>query len=370
MKISKLYVQQDAADLKVTKDICRRLPTAPKFVDDPDSVYQAIAGSSDPELTGKSVLMLAKNKGAFIRNCPGTSHYTCCGYKILHIGTYCSMDCAYCILQAYFHPPVLQFFVNHEEMEDSLEKHFSSGIISRIGTGEFTDSLIWEDIFPIASRLVELFSRQKACVLELKTKTVAVKQLLGLDHKKKTIMAWSLNTEPVIAAQERKTASLSSRLKAAEQCQARGFPLAFHFDPMILYENCHSDYADVVNRLFSKINPENIVWISLGSFRFMPQLKPIIARRFPDSKIIYHEFVRAIDGKMRYFKPLRIKLYQRIIEAIKAHAPDVLVYFCMEDEEVWSKCFGFTPEIFGGLPAMLDRRAAMVCNLTGKFSTG
>ncbi len=367
MKIRELYIQRDAVDFKAAKDISRRLSLPAQIVDHPDSVYHSIVKSADPEKAGKSVLLLTRNKGAFIRNCPGTSHYTCCGYQILHIGTYCSMDCAYCILQAYFHPPVLQFFVNHEDMENSLREHFAAGITGRIGTGEFTDSLIWESIFPLGARLIDLFSSQKACVLELKTKTTAIKHLLDFDHQRKTIMAWSLNTEPVIATQERQTASLSARLEAAGMCQNRGFPLAFHFDPMILYDNCHTDYALVVKRLFSRIDPANIVWISLGSFRFMPELKPIIARRFSGSKIIYHEFIRAIDGKMRYFKPLRMELYLRIIEEIRARAPDVLIYFCMEDQEVWQKCFGYTPEQFGGLPLMLDKRAATICNLAGKF---
>lgn len=370
MNIRKLYIEQNAVDFPVTRHICSRLEMPAQIIDHPESVYQEIARSPDPEKAGKSILLLTRNRGTFLRDCPGTSYYTCCGYQILHIGTYCSMDCAYCILQAYFHPPVLQFFVNHAEMETSLQQHFARGEIARIGTGEFTDSLIWESIYPLASRLVELFSRQKACVLELKTKTTAVDSLLGLAHHRKTIMAWSLNTEAVIANQERGTAALGARLAAAEKCQKHGFPLAFHFDPMILYNGCYADYENVIEQLFSRIDPAGIVWISLGSFRFMPELKPIVARRFSGSKIIYNEFIRAIDGKMRYFKPLRIQLYTRVIEAIKSRAPEVFVYFCMEDHEVWQKCLGHIPAKPGGLPMMLDQRAVEICGLSGQFPSG
>jgi hypothetical protein len=44
----------------------------------------------------------------------------------------------------------------------------------------------------------------------------------------------------------------------------------------------------------------------------MPTLKPIIARRFPASKIVYGEFITGLDNKMRYFKPLRIALYRQM----------------------------------------------------------
>jgi spore photoproduct lyase len=182
-------------------------------------------------------------------------------------------------------------------------------------------------------------------------------------------MAWSLNTQTVIKHQERATAGLWARIAAAEKCQARGYRLAFHFDPMILYSGCYADYEAVVERLFARIDPANIVWISIGSFRFMPELKEMVARRFPDSRIIYGEFIKAADGKMRYFKPLRIGLYRSLVEKIREKAPDVLIYFCMEDDEVWEKVLGYTPEARGGLARMLDERAVSMCGLNGRVQT-
>ena len=97
----------------------------------------------------------------------------------------------------------------------------------------------------------------------------------------------------------------------------------------------------------------------------MPALKALIETRFPTSKIVYGEFIQGLDGKMRYFKPLRIRIYREIIGAIRDIAPDVLLYFCMEDDEVWGKSLGFTPSQRGGLPAMLDASAIRHCNLAG-----
>ena len=66
---------------------------------------------------------------------------------------------------------------------------------------------------------------------------------------------------------------------------------------------------------------------------------------------------------MRYFKPIRIALYQYIIEAIRKCAPDVLLYFCMEDQEVWEKSLGFFPEGEGALKKLLDKSAVDHCGL-------
>ncbi len=176
-------------------------------------------------------------------------------------------------------------------------------------------------------------------------------------------MAWSLNTEKIIQTEERRTASLTQRLKAAATCESWGYPLAFHFDPMVIYDGWENDYQKVVERLFSEISWKNVVWISLGAFRFVPPLKEIISRRFPDSKIAYGEFIPGLDGKMRYFKPLRIKMYQKMVTWIREIAPDVMVYFCMEDDEAWKKTMGFTPESKGGLNRMLDESAIRHCGL-------
>jgi spore photoproduct lyase len=275
------------------------------------------------------------------------------------------MDCAYCILQSYFHPPLLQYFVNHDDLFKSIDEVVAQKKIVRIGTGEFTDSLIWEQIYPFSESLVVKFSHQSHAVLELKTKTIHVDHLLHLRHNQKTILSWSLNTEKIIQETERRTASLLSRLNAARKCKASGYPLAFHFDPLFIYPGCDADYQEVIKLLFQYVSPENIVWISLGSFRFMPDLKTIIEKRFFHSAIAYGEFIKGMDGKMRYFKLMRILLYKKIIDSIKKYAPDVLIYFCMEDEEVWQKSFGYLPAEFGGLPQMLDESASRHCAING-----
>ncbi|MFO7557845.1 MAG: hypothetical protein R6X10_03360 [Desulfobacterales bacterium] len=183
----------------------------------------------------------------------------------------------------------------------------------------------------------------------------------------KTITSWSLNSEAVIDSEERYTASLSARLHAAAQCESLGYPLAFHFDPLVIYDGCEKAYLKVIEKMFNCVSPERIVWISLGSFRFIPSLKPIIQKRFPESTIIYGEFISGLDGKMRYFKPLRINLYKKIVSFIREISPDVLIYLCMEDDEVWKKSLGFVPSEKGGLPRMLDESAIRHCNLDRSY---
>jgi spore photoproduct lyase len=364
MSIQKLYIDRQISDSPRVRLISERLGLAGEIVPDVQAVYDAVSAAADPVSQGKKVLLLTRNKGAFIKECPGTRAYTCCGYKILHIGSFCQMDCAYCILQSYFHPPVLQYFVNHHDLYQELAVIFAEKKNYRIGTGEFTDSLIWELWTDLSTQLIPAFAGQNHAVLELKSKTVVIDNLANLDHNQKTITSWSVNTPTVIAKEERGTASLTARLRAAARCESWGYPLAFHYDPIIIYDGCEKDYQRTVNKIFSSVSPKNIAWVSLGSFRYMPALKPLVEKRFPKSKIIYGEFISGLDGKMRYFKPMRIKIYKKIINAIREQAPGVFIYFCMEDEEVWRKCLGYTADERGGLERMLDEQAMKHCGLT------
>ena len=363
MPIKKLYIDQQAAHYPAVQSFHSRLGVTAEIVEDKQTVFDAISDARDPIKMGKEILFITLNKGAFVKKCPGTSVYNCCGYQILHIGSFCHMDCTYCILQAYFHPPMLQYFINHEDLIVELQGLFAQKKIFRIGTGEFTDSMIWELWVDLSKDLVPVFAEQQHAVLELKTKTVAIDGLKELSHNRKTIVSWSLNTERIIAEEERGTATLKARLNAAARCQSWGYPLAFHFDPIVIYEGCENEYRRVVQLLFEKVAADNIAWISLGTFRFMPALKQIIQYRFPRSRIIYGEFITGLDGKMRYFKPLRIQFYQKMIGWIRERAPGVTIYFCMEDDEVWQKSLGFIPADQGDLSQMLDNSAAKLCGL-------
>jgi len=366
MQLQKIFVEQDISDIPLVKTICEQYKhVSIKTIDDPKEMYHEISASDDPVSTGKKFLLLTKNKGAFIRKCPGTRSYICCGYHIIHIGTFCTMDCSYCILQSYFHPPVLQCFVNFNrlfnELDTIIQKRKQG--MQRLGTGEFTDSLIWDNLTGISQQLINYFSTQNHAVLELKTKTTHIDHLLNLKHNRKTIFAWSLNTPEIIKSDERRTSTLESRLKAAAKCESYGYPLAFHFDPIVYYDGCEKAYEAVIDRLFEHVTPENVVWLSLGTFRFMPELKTVIQNRFKQSTIIYGELFPGQDDKMRYFKPIRIQLYQRLVDHIQKKAPDVCVYYCMEDEDIWYKTQGFIPDEKGGLPHMLDKRAVSICNI-------
>lgn len=303
----------------------------------------------------KTTLLLAVQKGPFRRPCPGTKDYLCCGYQVLQVTLNCPMDCSYCVLQGYINIPAITIFVNVEDLLAELEADWAVAPdkVWRLGTGEFGDSLALDELMGLNERLIPFFAERSKAVLEIKTKWHRLEALLPLGPNPQVIFAWSLNPEEVIRTEEKLTAPLEARLKAAAQAAAAGFRVAFHFDPLIYFPGWEEAYRRTVERLSDLVPAAAITWISLGGLRFLPPLRHLIHRRFPASRIAAQEMVRAPDGKLRYFKSLRLDLYAQMREWLTRAAPQARLYLCMESPRVWQAVFGKVPAA-GELDRLLD----------------
>lgn len=354
--IQHLYVEKQCLELPYTKDILKRsgLPVT----EIADGTVPTIEGIYPDNLSvGKKHLILCQNKGKFFKACPGTREYQCCGYQVLNIGMNCPMDCVYCILQAYLNNPWLSFFVNIEDLFSELEEEIrDDSRFFRIGTGEFTDSLALDRITGLSRHLINFFRDKNNAVLELKTKSSVIDNLLDADHRGRTVISWSLNSPRIMQQEEIRTASLEQRLHAAVKCAEKGYMLGFHFDPIILHDGWQKGYQETIEALFNSVPAESIVWISLGALRYLPSLKAIATKRFPYSRFFYQEFIEGLDGKSRYFRDQRVEMYKRLVaELHKYVSSKTCVYFCMESDVIWQEVFGFAPEEKGGLALMLDQ---------------
>jgi spore photoproduct lyase len=205
----------------------------------------------------------------------------------------------------------------------------------RIGTGEFTDSLVLDKVSGFSRELIEYFSAKDKAILELKTKSAEVDHILNIEHNKKTVIGWSLNPEHIVKTQEYGTASLKNRLAAAVKCVNAGYDVAFHFDPIFFYDGWQQDYEQVLEAVFSQIPAKRIAWISLGALRLMPGLKDIIEQRFPQTNITCQELDIGSDQKLRYCSKIRIEIFNKMYKLIREYGREILVYLCMESREVW-----------------------------------
>ncbi len=334
----------------------QRLPDLPWFEGPPQK--------DQVDAYGGHALYLKHYKGAFLRFCPGTRVYNCCGYRILHIGENCPVGCSYCILQAYFQDRVLKIWANQEDLFKELDAAFSvnPALRYRVGTGEFTDSLALEQLTGYSADLVGFLTDYPNVRLELKSKVVDLSWLSAARNPALVLPAWSLNAPAMTRKEEGLASSLEERLAAARECAALGFKVCLHFDPILRYPGWDSrtdGYPAIVDMIFDYLKPEDIAYMSLGNFRFMPDLKAAIERSRASGRgpaYLYNEFIPGLDNKQRLLRPLRVEQYRLIVHALRSHGFDPhgnQLYFCMESDEVWKAVLDRTPGGTGGLTEQL-----------------
>ncbi len=338
----KVVIDRRALDYPLTERILGLLPGMPRqIIAGPRQKQAALAdllSFPDPIGEGKKTLYLTVQKGRFVKPCPCTPLAVGCGYFIINLNLQCPLDCTYCVLQDYLAEPWLTIFVNVEdlwhELDAFLEKHRGKAV--RIGTGELGDSLALDHFTGLSGDLISYFRGKDDVWFELKTKTVDVENLARIKAPANIVVSWSLNAGTIADEEERGAPPVRKRLEAALSVVRKGYRVGFHFDPLVRFPGWENDYERVVRDLFQIVPATSIAWISLGALRFPPELKKIIRTRFPATRIIYDEFIMGRDGKLRYFKPLRLELFQSVAGLVrKWGGSEIPFYLCMEGREIW-----------------------------------
>ena len=285
-------------------------------------------------LPPKKIKYIDSVKRPVVRPCPCCVDHLSCGYVVISHIIGCPYNCSYCFLHTFYGKDEIVVY-NHEtdivaQVADYLSK---ADRPLRLGTGQYSDSLAMPEAVSLAKKLVQFFAGQTEHLFELKTKSAAVEELLDLDHQEKTVVAWSVNPEQIAKREELEAEDLGTRLAAARKCAAAGYPVGFHFDPIYHYPGWEKDYQGVVDLIFSEIDPARIAWISLGALRYK---------------------------KDRYPEQVRVEIFKKMLELIRAHSKEVFVYLCMESEDVWEaagiknseqNCFARSFKFFKTLPA-------------------
>jgi len=358
----RILIQQESLQDEVTSEILKRLPGI-----ETETIQASDIRSMEPgagvqmQLEGRKTLVLIRYPGSFLKRCQGSGADMCCNYYTLSCVWNCDLECTYCVLQSYLSSRAIVVCTNFNDLLDEVRNTLthSPNRIYRVGTGELGDSLALDPLTGFSCRLVPFFAGLPNGYLELKTKSDCISNLEGLEHCGHTVVSWSVNSERICRTEESQAPVLQQRLAAALQCQKWGYKLGFHFDPIVYYEDWEPEYREAVRLIFRTVDPDSVVWISLGALRFPPHLIDQVKKRFPESRIPYGEFIPGHHGKLRYFRPIREDIYRKMISWIREEAPQVVVYLCMESSLVWKRSFNLQSCSVSALCRQLDEA---VCN--------
>ena len=279
-------------------------------------------------------------KGRIFRLCPAASEKAvCCNLKVLNIVDNCAMACSYCVLQNHYDEAVIAVPTNLKaklaEIQLAPDKRY------RIGTGEYSDSLLWGNKNGILRDLCDFARANPNAIIELKTKSANVAWILENEIPANVCCTWSLNPQIIIANEEHKTASLERRLEAARAVADKGVKVGFHFHPMFYFEGWEAEYQALIAAVIGTFAPDEVLWVSLGCITLLKGFAQDFRLKFRHSKLLQMETETTPDGKITYAFAVREKLYRNALKALEPWQGRVFQYMCMEHKPMWDAVMGF-----------------------------
>lgn len=327
MKIRRIIIDREAAGDPLSDRIRARLPELPVSIS--GGVSDLLAGGPP----GDGSLVLTRHRGAFVKDFPSTPGSPPCGEKYIMTMLNCPFSCSYCYLQSYLEHGLLVIFTDTARMKEEVARVIESDRPARMTTGEMGDSLVFDRLTGTTMDLLPLF-KGTSTMLEVRTKSTETGHLLGCGSDN-LIITWTLSPAPAILAEEAGSAPLDSRLDAIAEVTAAGILTGIRFDPVIPSYYDADAYGDIVEKIASTADRSMIHRFEIGILRFPPGLWECAGKKRPASPLLRGEYFRDIEGKMRYYRPERVRIYREIFGSIRSAFPDTPVELSMEDVSVW-----------------------------------
>jgi spore photoproduct lyase len=278
----------------------------------------------------KQAVIFSSKRGPWLKPFHCYQQNTEYAYYSLDLAEGCQFDCVYCYLQTYLNHGALVVFVNHEDMLRELQSLQKNERNLWISTGLLSDSLLAEKYYAALPELSRCISSDS--ILELRSKADDISSLESSDiRRERVVISWSLNPEKLARDFEYGAASPAARINAASRAVKLGHRIAFHFDPMFYFEGWEEAYEE----LFEKIREfelSSIGFLSIGLFRYMPDLGMKIRNRFPFHSILTGEFFMDNDGKYHYLRAIRKEMYTKISRWLHPWKGRIPIFWSMETD--------------------------------------
>lgn len=303
-------------------------------------------------LAGKSVVFIAPARQAVDDFTIPDNRLICPHFARLKLaGNGCFYMCDWCYLKLTFRSqrPFITVRVQYDKIRNALQKRLDqSKMPIFFNSGELADSLSMEHLTRAGQTFIPWFGQTKNGYLFMLTKSDNVDDILNLPHNGHTVVAWSMNNEMISRNFEIGAPTFHHRLEAAWKVQQAGYPVRVRLDPIVPFDGWEKAYANTVERIFSKINPERI---TLGTLRFEKQfynLRDSIFTSGPDLPEMLNGMKPMFEpkmfkgkkrpniGKYSFSEEARVEIFQFIIKEIEKYS-DCPIALCKESAEIWNQ---------------------------------
>ena len=329
--ISTIYIEDEIAQHPRTLDILKRFPDATKVsCERYGEIFNRKSQNFRLQKKQPALILAKKHKGMVLPTPKqygiGAEH----NYYFSHMLN-CLYDCRYCFLQGMFQSAHYVLFINYEDfiedMQASLEQHNDQPV--HFFSGYDCDSLALDPVTNFTDEFLPFFENNPLALLELRTKSTQIRNLLKRDSIQNCVVAFSFTPNKIASALEHKAPTVEKRLNAVIDLQQAGWQIGLRFDPLIYTKEYESEYSELFKYLFSSINLELIHSVSLGGFRLPKAYFRKVEKLYPDEKL-FSSPIEEEDNNIGYPAEIRNGMLEFCKDIILEHVPPEKFFPCHE----------------------------------------
>lgn len=236
----------------------------------------------------------------------------------------CIYDCEYCYLKGMYPSGNIVVFVNLEDFFDETEKLCMRQPVYLCVSYD-TDLAALEHVTGYMEEWVRFAEKQKNFKIEIRTKCADETLWRRMPAVPEVIFAFTLSPQTVIASYEHGTPSLEKRINCAEFAVRQGCTVRLCFDPMIYCPDWEKQYDGMLEQVFSGINPEKILDVSVGTFRVSQDYLKKMRKQEPYSAVVQFPYQND-DGVYHYSGELTERMERHMVEGLKRKMPEEKIF--------------------------------------------
>lgn len=240
----------------------------------------------------------------------------------------CLYDCRYCFLQGMYSSANYVLFINYEEfMHDIKHIDDTANSPNYFFSGYDCDSLAYEPVSHFLKEFLPFFASLNNSVLELRTKSTNVKELLNHKSFKHCIVAFSFTPDEISQLVEHKVPSITKRLSAMKAVADHGWQIGLRFDPLIYHPEFETIYQKLIDDIFKSISNDCLHSISIGPLRFPDKMYQKIIKLHPNDKLLTHPFYRR-GNVFSYKSELENAMKSCVKRLLENYVDETLLFEC------------------------------------------
>ena len=223
-------------------------------------------------------------------------------------------------------------FVNYEDFQNEIKKIVEQNPDDEEITffsGYDCDSLALEAITGFVQEFLPFFQKHKRAVLELRTKSINVDELLNHEVIPNCVVAYSFTPENISQKLEHGVPPVTRRIQTMEKLAEKGWQVGIRLDPLIYHEGYQKNYSELIQNIFHTIPVENIHSVSTGPMRFPEKMFYTIEQLYPDE----HLFAGPLEnrnGLTSYSEKIEEEMMNYCDTILEKYFPKEKRYSCIQ----------------------------------------